>query len=155
MALTRGDSEGYLFCNIAGRSQLRFEHHVPWNRKRFLEFLHNSLHQIEIPPSETKLITGHSLKLRGVQFLRALVVQEQSIMAWFGMTGEGSYIRYTEICNRKTFNQSPAFSSLKASSDHYSAAQTLDERLQDEHHRDVMDWIFIDREYRFYCVKVF
>lgn len=34
--LQRGDSEGYVFCNIVGTNTHRLSHHEPWYRKPFV-----------------------------------------------------------------------------------------------------------------------
>ena len=81
-AVVRGDNPGFFFCNISKSTKLRFEHHIAWNRKSFLEFFHARLRIIGIPDLDLLSFTGHSMKRRGVQVLRFLGVKDRTIMDW-------------------------------------------------------------------------
>ena len=139
--LRRGDAPGYLFCSVSNLSQLRIDHEVALPRNQFIRFLHSRLESIGVPPAHIQSYTGHSIKRGGVQLLRALGVTDATIMKWFGMSGEGSYIRYTEICNQSNFKEVPGFSSSDGMVNHVEALlnrQKAEEYISNE---EVANWL--------------
>ena len=76
-----------------------------------------------------------------MQLLRFLGVADASIMKWFGMTGEGAYLRYTELCNKMETLDVPGFASFDALLSHADARRTLDDFLDEEYLTDVAEWL--------------
>ena len=142
--LMRGDCPGFLFCDIQGDTHLKFCHDVPWTRKKFQDWMRSRLQCIGIPSEDTEFLTGHSLKRGGVQLLRMLGLKDKSIMTWFGMTGEGAYLRYTEICNNTKILEPPDFASSTAQKEHSDARTSREKVIQEIHYTDVMDWLDSD-----------
>ncbi len=73
--------------------------------------------------------------------MRLFSVKDQTIMAWFEMKREASYVRYTEICNQRNYCKALDFSSVETSRAHFLSTKKLDERLQDECYGDVAEWL--------------
>ena len=112
--LMSGDNPSFLFCEIEGDTHLRFCHDMPWTRKKYQDWMRSRLQCIEIPCGDTEFLAGNSLKQDGVQLMHMLGLKEISIITWFGMTGEGAYLRCTEICNNTKILEPPDFESSTA-----------------------------------------
>jgi len=73
--------------------------------------------------------------------LRFLGIKDSYIMKWFGMTGEGAYLRYTEGCNDLEGNTVPDFNSIEALQAHAEAHSRLDEILNSEEENEAANWL--------------
>ena len=57
------------------------------------------------------------------------------------MSGEGAYLRYTELFNREKELDVPSFTSAEAMNGHSETLCELDDVLDDEYYLDVEQWI--------------
>lgn len=112
-----------------------------WRNKKFVDFLRLRLGDVGVPASETGLYTGHSLKRGGVQVMRSLGVKDLSIMKWFGMTGQSSYLRYTELCNAMAIEGVPDFCSSSYQPSHVRARADREQPFYDDPFESVVEWI--------------
>ncbi len=63
------------------------------------------------------------------------------IMKWFGMTGQGAFVRYTEGCNDLGGITVPDFSSVDDLEAHARSRRDLDEILHNEDIHSAADWL--------------
>lgn len=140
--MQRGDAPGFFFCNIVLNKAIRVVHHEAWPRISFVEFMQDRFEKIGQGRGFVKAHTGHSPKRGGVQLLRFLGVKDMHIMKWFGMTGQGAYLRYTEGYNDLEGITVPDFSSIDDLEAHARSRRELDQILDNEDSRRVADWLY-------------
>lgn len=122
----RGDTPGFLFCNIVGDGEMqRICHHQPWQNRKFVEFMRSRFISLGMAPGEAKLFTGYSLKRGCVQLLRNLGVQDEEVMRWIKMDGVKAYLDHTEAFDNSAPPSIPAFSNLEAMESHMRACNRL------------------------------
>lgn len=110
----RGDTEGYLFCNMAGEGERqRMLHHEHWPNNEFVAFMRRSLVVIGIAPARANLCTGHSLKRGSVQLLRTLGLKDLDIIRRIKMEGGRAYLRYAAAFNEFAPPPVPDFSCIE------------------------------------------
>lgn len=137
--LVRGNFDGYLFCNIAGKQAPRLILHEPWSRKSFVDFMQTRFSEIGIGSGIVRAHTGHSPKRGGIQLLRALGCKDLFITNWFGMTGQDAYVRYTEGFNDASGMPVPDFASTAAMLAHARTTKSLNDILRSEDANEVQD----------------
>lgn len=139
--LVRGDAQGFLFCSIVGESPKSLKYCTPWSKKHFESFMARRFVSLGIGQSIARTYTGHSGKRGGVQLLRFLGCKDIFIMNWFGMTGSGAYLRYTEAFNDLTGTAVPDFASIESLFAHARARQALDTADKEDSSHVISDWL--------------
>lgn len=139
----RGDTDGYLFCQVQWEPGLqRIVHHHPWSNKDFVKFMRSRLIAVGIAPVSAKMFTGHSLKRGCVQLLRTLGMKNEAIMRRIKMAGTNAYLRYTEAFNDSCPTQLPDFRNREAIESHVKGLYAKTDILGNEGMFDFLDaWI--------------
>ena len=139
--LFRGDTPGFLFCNVVEKEYLWAIHEEPWGKDSCVESMRRRLDSISIPVARVKKITGHRARRWGIQLLRYLGVKDSCILRWFGIKSEHAYLRYTELCNEGEKLSVPYFTSMDAILSHAQASSKKDYSMERNSFVDVEQWL--------------
>ncbi len=95
--ILRGNSPGYLFCDVNRNNMISTD--KPWSVSSFQDFIRNRLRMCVVGSNDMLWCTGHSINRGSAELCRWIGVRDQQICGWIPMKGQNVYTNYGAAYN--------------------------------------------------------